>query len=101
MASREKLTDVEVAAFLRAHPDWRLEGGALRRDYELESFAESLAWVNSLGALAEQEDHHPDIDIRYDKVSLALVTHDKGEVTRRDVEVAVELDALWDDRAEG
>ncbi len=100
MVSRDKLTEVELAAFLRSHSEWRVEDGVLMREYELDSFAESLAWVNAVGALAEQEDHHPDIDIRYDRVTLALFTHDKDALTRADAALAAELDALWDDRSQ-
>jgi 4a-hydroxytetrahydrobiopterin dehydratase len=91
---RTKLGDAEVQGWLKAHPGWERRGDEIRRTFTFADFAGSLAFVNRVGELAEAMDHHPDIDIRYSKVTLALVTHDAGGLTRRDTKLAEEADAL-------
>jgi len=59
-----------------------------------EDFADSLAFVNAVGALAEDMDHHPDVDIRWNVVTLRLSTHSAGGLTRKDLELARRIDAL-------
>jgi len=91
---RTKLGDTEVQGWLRAHPGWALEGGMIRRTYAFRDFRESMAFVNRVADAAEAADHHPDIDIRYAKVTLGLVTHDSGGLTSRDTRLAEEADGL-------
>jgi 4a-hydroxytetrahydrobiopterin dehydratase len=79
-----KLTEVEIEAVLAEQPEWRLESGALVRDWTFQDFVEAMAFVNRVAELAEEANHHPDIDIRYNKVRLALVSHDAGGITKRD-----------------
>ncbi len=74
-------------------PGWKIERSALTRTYELPSFGEALSFVVRVGALAERRDHHPDIDIRYRKVTLRLFTHDANAITEKDVSFAQTLDA--------
>jgi 4a-hydroxytetrahydrobiopterin dehydratase len=70
-------------------PDgWTEVDNALERTFELDSFVEALAFVNRVGELAETENHHPDIAIRYDKVTLRWWTHTAGGITDRDRELA-------------
>jgi 4a-hydroxytetrahydrobiopterin dehydratase len=95
MPPRQRLSAQEVDAFLKAHSGWRLEQGELRRTFELGSFAESMRLVGEVAALAEREDHHPDIDIRYKRVTLALITYDRDGLTGRDTELAALIDELW------
>jgi 4a-hydroxytetrahydrobiopterin dehydratase len=75
---RTKLGDAEVQGWLKAHPSWALEGGMIRRTFGFPDFRASMAFVNRVADAAEAAQHHPDIDIRYSKVTLALVTHDAG-----------------------
>jgi 4a-hydroxytetrahydrobiopterin dehydratase len=89
---RTLLTEAELNAFLAQHPAWRVEGKALARTYELPSFREAIAFVGRVADAAEREDHHPDIDIRYRKVTLRLSTHDAGGLTFRDPKVAALAD---------
>ena len=91
---RTKLEDAEVRTWLVAHPGWALEGGMIRRTYAFADFRAAMAFVNRVADAAEAADHHPDIDIRYAKVTLALVTHDAGGLTARDTRLAAEADAL-------
>jgi len=74
--------------------DWREEGGALVRELEFASFAEAIAFVTRLARLADAEDHHPDIDIRYRRVIVRWTTHAAGAVTERDRELAARTSAL-------
>lgn len=96
---RTLLTQAELEQFLKAHPAWRHEGGMLRRTYEARTFLEGIRFVSELAGVAEAHDHHPDIDIRWRKVSLALSTHDAGGLTFRDPRLASEADRLFDQLA--
>jgi 4a-hydroxytetrahydrobiopterin dehydratase len=73
---------------------WIEQGGALERTFELPSFVEAVAFVNRVAELAEQEGHHPDIEISYKKVTLRWTTHSAGGITDRDYELARRSDAL-------
>ncbi|HUM11781.1 MAG TPA: 4a-hydroxytetrahydrobiopterin dehydratase [Myxococcaceae bacterium] len=91
---RTKLADAEVQGWLKAHPGWALEGGMIRRTFAFEDFRGAMAFVNRVADAAEAADHHPDIDIRYSKVTLALVTHDAGGLTSRDIKLGEAADTL-------
>ncbi len=88
------LDGTEVAAALAAPdgPDWELVGGKLVKVVRCASFPGALDFVGEVGRLAEEANHHPDIDIRYRTVTLALITHDSGGITRRDLELARAID---------
>jgi 4a-hydroxytetrahydrobiopterin dehydratase len=73
---------------------WTLDGGALTQVTRHKDFADALAFVNAVGALAEAANHHPDIDIRWDTVTLRLLTHSRGGITDADLELAAEIDCL-------
>jgi 4a-hydroxytetrahydrobiopterin dehydratase len=88
------LTPEMVQESLRALPRWKLEGKEIVRHYEFPDFAAAMVFVNQVAEKAEKAGHHPDIDIRYNKVRLALVSHDKGGLTRRDVATAETIDSL-------
>ncbi|WP_309888244.1 4a-hydroxytetrahydrobiopterin dehydratase [Archangium sp.] len=92
---RTLLTPEALKQFLTEHPQWKHEGGMIRRTYEAPSFLEGIEFVSRVAKAAEAADHHPDIDIRWRKVTLALVTHDAGGLTWRDTKVAAEADALF------
>jgi 4a-hydroxytetrahydrobiopterin dehydratase len=92
---KTQLTAEELQRFLTAHAAWKHEGGMLRRTYEAPSFLAGIEFVSRVARAAEAEDHHPDIDIRWRKVTLALVTHDAGGLTWRDTKLAAEADTLF------
>lgn len=73
---------------------WDEVDGALQRTFELDSFKDALEFVNSLGALAEAEDHHPDITISYRKVIVRWWTHTAGGITDRDRDLAEKTSRL-------
>jgi len=72
-------------------PGWELASGELVRVMEFKDFVAAMEFVNGVAHKAEAAGHHPDIDIRYNKVRLALVTHDSGGITAKDVEMAQAL----------
>jgi 4a-hydroxytetrahydrobiopterin dehydratase len=82
----------EIASRLAALPAWEVESGELVRTVACKGFPNALAFVNRVGLLAEAAGHHPDIDIRYDRVRLALVTHSAGGLTAKDFDLAAEID---------
>jgi len=88
------LADREIKSKLIAVPDWQIESGELARTFLFKDFRASLKFVNEVGELAEQAGHHPDIDIRYNKVRLGLVTHDAGGITEKDFDLAAKADKL-------
>jgi 4a-hydroxytetrahydrobiopterin dehydratase len=87
-----KLDEAGVAAALRATPGWERAGAEIRRTYRFRDFREALAFVNRVGGLAEAAGHHPDIDIRYNTVTLALTTHDAGGLSAKDFALARAVD---------
>jgi len=88
------LSQLEVETRLRSVPAWHIESGELTRIFIHQSFSAALAFVNKVGDSAEQAGHHPDIDIRYNKVRLGLVTHDAGGLTSKDFDLATAIDRL-------
>jgi 4a-hydroxytetrahydrobiopterin dehydratase len=88
------LTEPELSAFLAANPTWHLTGGAIVRQWTFPGFPGAIAFVNRVATLAETAGHHPDIDIRYNRVRLALVTHDAGGITSNDTSLAAQLDQI-------
>ena len=88
------LTAEMVQESLRSLTRWKLEGKEIVRHYEFPDFAAAMVFVNQVAEKAEKTDHHPDIDIRYNKVRLALVSHDKGGLTKRDMAMAETIDSL-------
>ena len=90
----DKLSAQQIDVLLGKLSDWKIEGGELVRTFNFKDFRESLAFVNRVGELAEAASHHPDIDIRYNKVRLALVTHDAGGWTAKDFELAAKFNDL-------
>jgi 4a-hydroxytetrahydrobiopterin dehydratase len=75
-------------------PEWNLEGTDITRSFMFGDFREAMSFVNSVALVAERAGHHPDIDIRYNKVKLALASHDAGGITEKDFSVAREIDQI-------
>jgi len=88
------LADAEIAAALAALPDWTREGDEIVKTFECASFPAAIAFVVQIGFLAEKADHHPDLDIRWRKVKVALSTHSEGGLTNRDFDLASEIEGL-------
>ena len=88
MTHPERLSPEAVREARKALPQWTCRGGALRREFTFADFAEALRFVNRVARIAEKAQHHPDIDIRWNRVRLAWTTHDAGGLTLRDFELA-------------
>ena len=90
------LTPDQINAFLSAHPDWARDGESIRRTYVLADFNEAMGFVMRVGIASEVADHHPDIDIRWNKVTCVLSTHDQGALTSKDLDLAEAFDRFVD-----
>lgn len=88
------LSHDEITAHLNHRPGWTIEDGALARTFVFETFPEAIDFVNKVAEIAEDSNHHPDIDIRYNRVRLALVSHDAGGITSKDFAVAAGADKV-------
>lgn len=73
---------------------WKIDTGELVKTFNFKDFREALAFVNRVGEAAESAGHHPDIDIRYNRVRLALITHDAGGLTEKDFDLASRANTL-------
>jgi len=90
------LSRVEVTEKLALLPNWRLAEETIERTLTFADFPAAMAFVNRVAEAAEKAGHHPDIDIRWNKVRLALTSHDAGGLTKRDFNLAAVLDSLID-----
>ena len=86
------LPEDSVEQRLAALDGWSREGDMIVKTYELPSFPDAIAFVTRIADLAERADHHPDLDIRYRKVRVALSTHDQGGITDKDFALAAEIE---------
>lgn len=87
------LSAEQANARLASAPEWEIVNGELVRTFQFKDFRAALTFVNRVGELAEEAGHHPDIDIRYNRVRLALVTHDAGGLTDKDFSLAARADS--------
>ncbi len=88
------LSDDVIGRRLDALHGWARTGREIRKTYRFQRFRDAIAFVNRVADLAERADHHPDIDIRYDRVTLTLSTHSAGGLTAKDFDLAGEVEAL-------
>ena len=89
-----KLNDAEVHEKLGDVPEWTEINGEIQRTYQFETFVDAIAFVNKVAEYAERAQHHPDILIRYSKVTLTVSTHDAGGITQNDFDLAGEADGF-------
>lgn len=90
----KKLTAAQIKSALAKIPDWKKKGAIISRTFQFEDFPTAIKFVNAVAEIAEREWHHPDIDIRWNKVTLALTTHDAGGLTEKDFALAKKFDRL-------
>ena len=88
-----KLTPPQIKSALATVPDWKQNGDVIARTFQFKDFPAAIRFVNAVAEAAEKAWHHPDIDIRWNKVTLALSTHDAGGLTEKDFALAKEFDA--------
>ncbi len=90
---KTRLSDADIDLRLLSLPSWRRSGPAILRTYRFESFGDAMAFANRVAGLAEAQDHHPDILVRYREVTLTLSSHDAGGLSERDFRLARQIDA--------
>lgn len=91
---RRKFNESEISKQLETVNDWKSVDNKLHRRFEFKNFAESLAFVNFAGEIAERHDHHPDITFGWGYAEIFLTTHDRGGITEIDFVVAGEIDSI-------
>jgi 4a-hydroxytetrahydrobiopterin dehydratase len=84
----------DVEAFVGDHPSWSWADTEITRTFEFSDFSEAMGFVTRVALEAEKADHHPDIDIRWNKVTLTLSTHSEGGLTQKDLDLADTADRL-------
>jgi 4a-hydroxytetrahydrobiopterin dehydratase len=88
------LSDSEIEARLTEHPGWSRDGAAIVKSFKRGDFVGSVNFVNAVAKPAEETNHHPDLAISWDEVTVSLSTHSEGGVTPADFELAAKIDAL-------
>lgn len=89
------LNNKQIKLHLRAVPSWSKSGQAILRTFKFEGFLKSIDFVNRIAKKAQKMNHHPDMDIRFDKVTLTLTTHDEGGITEKDFSLAAQCDEVF------
>jgi 4a-hydroxytetrahydrobiopterin dehydratase len=89
-----KLDDNQIADALALAPQWQRRGGAISRTFQFKDFSAAMKFVDAVAGIAEQAWQYPDMDIRWNKVTLALTTHDAGGLTQKDFDLARQFDQL-------
>ncbi len=90
----KKMTEAQVQSSLKDLPEWSEVSEAIQRTYQFASFVEAMGFVNKVAEAAEADQHHPDILVRYNKVTLTLSTHDAGGISKKDFALAKKIDAM-------
>jgi 4a-hydroxytetrahydrobiopterin dehydratase len=89
-----KLTEAAIEERLQGLSGWTKQGEMITKTYKMGTFPAAIAFVTHVGFLAEAAAHHPDVDIRYNRVKLALTTHDAGGLTEKDFDLAAKADEI-------
>lgn len=90
------LEEDELTSALKKCPEWEVEKKHIARVFEFEEFMDGIDFVNNVGEIAEDAQHHPDITIKHTRITLKLTTHDVGGVTDLDIQLAQRIDNLVD-----
>jgi len=90
----EILSSSDIKTEMKRIPEWEHEKKEIERTFEFDDFTQAIDFVNAVAEIAEEDEHHPDIDVRYNKVRLVLSTHSKGGLTERDFDLAEKIDTL-------
>lgn len=89
-----KLTEDQISVFLRSLPKWQVKHNVLTKTITLAKFMDSIDFINQIADLAEIADHHPDLLIEYNKVTISLTTHNKNGITGKDFSLAEQIEKL-------
>lgn len=90
----EPKNPMSIQAFLADNPSWTLVDDSLRRTFSFKDFRAALGWVVQVGCLAEAADHHPDLDIRWNRVTVVLSTHSAGGINQKDLVLASQINHI-------
>ena len=88
----EKLSSESIKGWLGTHRGWKRQANKLTKDFAFPSFRDSIVFVNRIASVADQYNHHPDIDVRYSTVTVTVTTHDAGGITSKDLDIAEQID---------
>jgi len=88
----EKLSAESIKGWLSARKGWKRRANKLPKEFDFDSFRNSIVFVNRIATLADDMNHHPDIDVRYSKVTVTVTTHDAGGITEKDLDLAEQID---------
>ncbi|MCL0031446.1 4a-hydroxytetrahydrobiopterin dehydratase [Dehalococcoidia bacterium] len=91
---KEKLTDAEVESNVKNLEGWNLIQGQLERNFVFDTFGMALEFVNKVGRIAEEQNHHPDLFIQYNKIKCSVMSHDVSAITTRDITLAKSINKL-------
>jgi 4a-hydroxytetrahydrobiopterin dehydratase len=92
------LDDIAIQSWIHDRNGWSRDGDTLVKTYSFPAFRDSIVFVNRVATLADDANHHPDIDIRYDRVRIGLSTHDAGGITAKDTALAEKIDFATSNR---
>lgn len=93
-----RLSDTTIQEWISQRKGWSIRDGQLAKSYSFPAFRDSIVFVNRVATLADEADHHPDIDVRYDTVHIALSTHSEGGITAQDTSLAEKIDFATSNR---
>ncbi|MES3035815.1 MAG: 4a-hydroxytetrahydrobiopterin dehydratase [Gemmatimonadota bacterium] len=88
------LSDIEIQRAIGKLPGWSRRAGVISKTFTMPTFPDGIAFVDRIAEAAEAAMHHPDIDIRYTKITIALSTHDSGGLTQKDIDLAGLIEQL-------
>lgn len=91
---RQKLSDLEIQRALGGLPGWSRRGDTLTKTFAFERFTDGIAFINRVAKVADEMNHHPDIDVRYTKITIVLSTHDAGGITQSDLQLAERIERV-------
>lgn len=91
---RQKLSDLEIQRALGGLPGWSRRGDTLTKTFAFERFTDGIAFINRVAKVADEMNHHPDIDVRYTKITIVLSTHDAGGITQSDLQLAERIEKV-------
>lgn len=94
--SQPKLSDSDIREHMKNLPGWSYVDTTLTKQYNFKGFTSAIQFVNQVAMAAESVNHHPDIYIRYNKVTITLTTHDTGGITLYDIQLAASCDEVFD-----
>jgi 4a-hydroxytetrahydrobiopterin dehydratase len=92
VGAAEKLSAESIKGWLSARKGWKRRANKITKDFSFDSFRDSIVFVNRIATLADGMNHHPDIDVRYSTVTVAVSTHDAGGITEKDLDLAEQID---------